>query len=50
MRVERTSHGRITHELLGQLAFRNEPFSKNPISAEEMGGLIDLVQGGKLTG
>ncbi|KAI0732845.1 Glutamyl-tRNA amidotransferase B subunit [Fomitopsis betulina] len=40
----------ITHELLGQLAFRNEPFSKNSISAEQMGGLIDLVQRGKLTG
>ncbi|EPS98747.1 Glutamyl-tRNA amidotransferase B subunit [Fomitopsis schrenkii] len=40
----------ITHELLGQLAFRNESFSKNPISAEQMGGLIDLVQRGELTG
>lgn len=35
---------------MGQLAFRNEPFSKNSISAEQMGGLIDLVQRGKLTG
>ncbi|KAH9938098.1 GatB/GatE catalytic domain-containing protein [Fomitopsis serialis] len=45
-----TPAGRITHELLGQLAFRNEPFFKNPISAEQMGGLVDLVQSGKLTG
>ncbi|KZT71565.1 Glutamyl-tRNA amidotransferase B subunit [Daedalea quercina L-15889] len=55
---DQISHGRdpkvvvnwITHELNGQLAFREEPFSKNPITVEQMGGLIDLVQSGKLTG
>ncbi|TBU33054.1 Glutamyl-tRNA amidotransferase B subunit [Dichomitus squalens] len=40
----------ITHELLGQLAFRNETFRENPISVEQMGELVDLVQGGKVTG
>ncbi|KAJ8472672.1 hypothetical protein ONZ51_g8362 [Trametes cubensis] len=40
----------ITHELLGQLAFRNETFTDNPISVEQMGELIDLVQNGKVTG
>ncbi|KZT05563.1 Glutamyl-tRNA amidotransferase B subunit [Laetiporus sulphureus 93-53] len=40
----------ITHELLGQLAYRKETFSENPISAEQMGELIDLIQAGKMTG
>ncbi|GBE79803.1 Glutamyl-tRNA(Gln) amidotransferase subunit B, mitochondrial [Sparassis crispa] len=40
----------ITHELLGQLAFRQETFQENPMSVEQMGDLIDLVQSGKLTG
>jgi len=40
----------ITHELLGQLAFRNETFSANPISIEQMGNLIDLVTSGQITG
>ncbi|TFY67655.1 hypothetical protein EVJ58_g1500 [Rhodofomes roseus] len=40
----------ITHELLGQLAFREKAFSNNPIDAKQMGELIDLVQGGKITG
>ncbi|KAI0331302.1 Glutamyl-tRNA amidotransferase B subunit [Cubamyces sp. BRFM 1775] len=40
----------ITHELLGQLAFRNETFTDNPITVEQMGELIDLVQNGKITG
>ncbi|KAI9000741.1 Glutamyl-tRNA-Gln amidotransferase B subunit [Trametes punicea] len=40
----------ITHELLGQLAFRHETFTDNPISVEQMGELVDLVQCGKVTG
>ncbi|KAI0375939.1 Glutamyl-tRNA-Gln amidotransferase B subunit [Pilatotrama ljubarskyi] len=40
----------ITHELLGQLAFRHETFKENPISVEQMGNLIDLVQSQKVTG
>ncbi|EIW61602.1 Glutamyl-tRNA-Gln amidotransferase B subunit [Trametes versicolor FP-101664 SS1] len=40
----------ITHELLGQLAFRHETFKQNPISAEQMGDLVDLVQSQKVTG
>ncbi|KAI0353128.1 Glutamyl-tRNA-Gln amidotransferase B subunit [Trametes cingulata] len=40
----------ITHELLGQLAFRNETFKENPISVEQMGNLIDLVHSQKVTG
>ncbi|KAI9063334.1 Glutamyl-tRNA amidotransferase B subunit [Trametes sanguinea] len=40
----------ITHELLGQLAFRNETFTDNPISVKQMGELIDLVSSGKVTG
>ncbi|KAI0638469.1 Glutamyl-tRNA-Gln amidotransferase B subunit [Trametes polyzona] len=40
----------ITHELLGQLAFRHETFKENPISAEQMGELVDLVQTQKVTG
>ncbi|KAI0650451.1 Glutamyl-tRNA-Gln amidotransferase B subunit [Trametes meyenii] len=40
----------ITHELLGQLAFRHETFTDNPISVEQMGDLIDLVQRDTVTG
>ncbi|KAH9855061.1 Glutamyl-tRNA-Gln amidotransferase B subunit [Lenzites betulinus] len=40
----------ITHELLGQLAFRHETFKENPISVEQMGNLVDLVQSLKVTG
>ncbi|KAI0774548.1 Glutamyl-tRNA amidotransferase B subunit [Fomes fomentarius] len=40
----------ITHELLGQLAFRSETFKENPMSVRQMGDLIDLVQAGKVTG
>ncbi|CDO73814.1 hypothetical protein BN946_scf185015.g143 [Trametes cinnabarina] len=40
----------ITHELLGQLSFRNETFTDNPISAKQMGDLVDLVSSGKVTG
>ncbi|KAI0722383.1 Glutamyl-tRNA amidotransferase B subunit [Cerioporus squamosus] len=40
----------ITHELLGQLAFRDETFKDSPMSTAQMGNLIDLVQAGKITG
>jgi Asp-tRNA(Asn)/Glu-tRNA(Gln) amidotransferase B subunit len=41
---------RIIHELLGQLALRKKMFHDNPISVEQMGGLIDIVQDGMVTG
>jgi len=40
----------IIHELLGQLALRKKQFHENPISVERMGGLIDVVQDGMVTG
>ncbi|KAJ3551097.1 hypothetical protein NM688_g4936 [Phlebia brevispora] len=40
----------ITHELLGQLSHRHETFMENPLSATQMGDLIDLVQDKKITG
>ncbi|KAJ8593154.1 Glutamyl-tRNA amidotransferase B subunit [Rhizopogon salebrosus TDB-379] len=40
----------MTHELLGQLAARDETFSDNPVSVAQLGELIDLVQDGKITG
>ncbi|KAI9513292.1 Glutamyl-tRNA amidotransferase B subunit [Russula earlei] len=40
----------IIHELLGQLALRKKPFRENPISVEQMSGLIDMVQSGMVTG
>jgi aspartyl-tRNA(Asn)/glutamyl-tRNA(Gln) amidotransferase subunit B len=41
---------RMTHELLGQLAARKETFAQNPVSVEQMGELIDLVQNRSITG
>ncbi|KAG8218999.1 glutamyl-tRNA(Gln) amidotransferase subunit B [Butyriboletus roseoflavus] len=40
----------MIHELLGQLAARKETFSDNPVSVEQMGELVDMVQCGKITG
>jgi len=40
----------IIHELLGQLALRKKVFHENPVSLEQMGGLIDMVQSGNMTG
>ncbi|KAF7967986.1 hypothetical protein HWV62_32393 [Athelia sp. TMB] len=40
----------MTHELLGQLTARKETFSQNPVSIEQMGELIDIVQNGSITG
>ncbi len=41
---------RIIHELLGQLALRKKVFRENPVTLEQMGGLIDMVQSGLMTG
>lgn len=41
---------RITQALLGQLAARSETFTENPISVEQLGNLVDLVQQGTITG
>ncbi|KAF9226883.1 Glutamyl-tRNA amidotransferase B subunit [Gyrodon lividus] len=49
-RDARTAVNWMTHELLGQLAARKETFSDNPVSMEQMGELIDMVQSGKVTG
>ncbi|ORX55577.1 Aspartyl/glutamyl-tRNA amidotransferase subunit B [Hesseltinella vesiculosa] len=38
------------HELFGQLSSQNISFSSNPVSAEQLGSLIDLVQKGTITG
>ncbi|KAF9219667.1 GatB-domain-containing protein [Gyrodon lividus] len=46
----RTAVNWMTHELLGQLAACKETFSDNPVSMEQMGKLIDMVQSGKVTG
>lgn len=40
----------MTHELLGQLAARKETFTENPVTAGQMGELIDMVQSRQLTG
>ncbi|KAF9509879.1 hypothetical protein BS47DRAFT_1300924 [Hydnum rufescens UP504] len=40
----------IIHELLGQLAFRNESFHTNPVSVETMRELLALLHDGTLTG
>jgi len=40
----------ITQELLAQLARRGDTFDQIPVSAEQLGDLIDLVQEGSLTG
>ncbi|KIM76374.1 hypothetical protein PILCRDRAFT_77807 [Piloderma croceum F 1598] len=40
----------MTHELLGQLGARKETFTQNPVSVEQMGELIDMVQDGSITG
>jgi hypothetical protein len=34
---------RITNEVLGQLSHRNLSFDCNPVSARQLGGIIDLL-------
>lgn len=41
---------RTLNELSGTLASKNISFQENPISVERFGNLIDLVQGGTITG
>ncbi|KAI8061726.1 Aspartyl/glutamyl-tRNA amidotransferase subunit B [Gongronella butleri] len=38
------------HELFGQLSTQDIPFTRNPVSVQQMGALIDMVQQGKITG
>lgn len=40
----------ILQVLFGQLAARNQTFSENPITAVQLGSLIDMVQSGVITG
>ncbi|KAG2013155.1 glutamyl-tRNA(Gln) amidotransferase [Coprinopsis cinerea AmutBmut pab1-1] len=40
----------IAHELLGQLSVRKMSFMENPVTSEQLGDLIDLVQGKTITG
>ena len=41
---------RIVHELLGQLAYRNETFAENALSVEQCGAIIDAVHSDIITG
>lgn len=40
----------IVQFLFGQLAARNQTFTENPITAAQLGSLIDMVQSGTITG
>ncbi|KAG9015844.1 hypothetical protein FRB93_012409 [Tulasnella sp. JGI-2019a] len=40
----------ITQELVAQLGRRNENFDQLPVSTQQLGDLIDLVQAGSITG
>ncbi|KAI0271967.1 Glutamyl-tRNA amidotransferase B subunit [Russula aff. rugulosa BPL654] len=40
----------ILHELLGQLSLRRKTFRENSLSVGQMGGLIDMVRDGMVTG
>ncbi|KAI9277745.1 glutamyl-tRNA amidotransferase B subunit [Umbelopsis sp. AD052] len=39
-----------THELFGQLASKNIPFAANPVSTDQLGSVLDLIQSGSVTG
>lgn len=41
---------RMCHELLGQLAYREQSFATNPLSATQLGDIIDAVGQGVITG
>lgn len=41
---------RMLHELLGQLAYRNETFAENALSVDQCGAIIDAVNAGVITG
>ena len=40
----------MLHELLGQLAYRNETFAENALSVDQCGAIIDAVNAGVITG
>lgn len=40
----------IVQVLFGQLAARNQAFTENPITAVQLGSLVDMVQSGAITG
>jgi aspartyl-tRNA(Asn)/glutamyl-tRNA(Gln) amidotransferase subunit B len=40
----------MLHELLGQLAYRNETFAENALSVGQCGAIIDAVNAGVITG
>ena len=41
---------RLINELIGQLSVRNQTFEENPLTVDQFGELIDLVQNGTVTG
>jgi aspartyl-tRNA(Asn)/glutamyl-tRNA(Gln) amidotransferase subunit B len=41
---------RLINELIGQLSARNQTFDENPLTVDQFGELIDLVQNGTVTG
>ena len=40
----------IVQALFGQLAARNQTFTKNPVTVAQLGSLADMVQSGAITG
>lgn len=40
----------MTHELFGQIASKGVSFSANPVSTDQLGSIVDLVQSGAITG
>ncbi|KAJ2964598.1 hypothetical protein NQZ79_g410 [Umbelopsis isabellina] len=40
----------MTHELFGQIASKSVSFSSNPVSTDQLGSIVDLVQSGSITG
>ncbi|KAF8806231.1 Glutamyl-tRNA amidotransferase subunit B, mitochondrial [Phlegmacium glaucopus] len=40
----------LIHELIGQLSAQKQTFDENPLTADQFGELIDLVQNGTVTG
>ena len=40
----------IVQVLFGQLAARNRTFTENPVTAAQLGSLVDMVQSGVITG
>ena len=40
----------IVQALFGQLAAKNQTFTKNPVTVAQLGSLADMVQSGAITG